>query len=228
MINLTYQQMRLMERIANAKREQIDYLLAPIEAGDATACAAAGLLNAAGDGSVELTEAGNIYIMNLNKGIDMANVPTQQDAELAILDVFQHFGTRPGESIKMIAINDLMVGENSFRADELNAAVRSMADKEWISANRPGFFTLTDKGFKQLNPRREQKVQDFANLETPIQDFLGWALALDQAKFVAVLQHAGHHSTVYQAEKWAEFERNKIGFLWHWTSQFVAAWSARI
>lgn len=157
----------------------------------------------------------------------MANAPTIQDAERAVLGVFQRFGTRPGESIKMIALNDLMTGENGFRSDELNTALQSMADKEWIGSNRPGFFTLTETGFKQLNPRQEQKVQDFVNLELPIQDFLGWALALDQAKFAAVMEHAGHHSPKYHTEKWAEFEHNKLGFLWHWTPDFVAAWSAK-
>lgn len=158
----------------------------------------------------------------------MATTPTLQDAERAILGVFQRFGTRPGESIKVISLNNLMVGENSFRAEELNAAVQAMADKEWIGSSRSGFVTLTDAGFKQLNPRQEQRVQDFVNLERPIQDFLGWALALDQAKFAAVMEHAGHHSEKYHAAKWDEFQSNKLGFLWHWTPDFVTAWSAKV
>jgi DNA-binding PadR family transcriptional regulator len=140
--------------------------------------------------------------------------------------VFQRQGTRAGESIKMIALNDLMVGEKSFRADELNAALQSMADKGWIDAGRnPGFYTLTELGFKQLNPQRKQQVQDFVNLERPIQDFLGWALALDQEKFVAVLEHDGHHAPTYHAEKWQEFQQNKLAFLWNWTPAFVSAWA---
>ena len=158
----------------------------------------------------------------------MANAPTLQDAERAILSVFQRFGTRPGESIKMVALNGLMTGANSFRADELNSALQSMADKEWIGANRPGFYTLTDIGFRQLNPQGEQRAQEFINLERPIQDFVGWVLALDQSKFAAVMEHAGHNTPSYHKEKWEEFERNKLGFLWHWTPEFVAAWSAKV
>ena len=76
--------------------------------------------------------------------------------------------------------------------------------------------------------RAGQRITDLIDIKQPIQDFLGWALALDQSKFSAVLEHAGHHAPIYHAEKWAEFERNKLGFLWHWTPDFVSAWSAEI
>lgn len=158
----------------------------------------------------------------------MATQPSLDEAERAILAVFQRFGTRPGESIKMIALTDLTVGPDSFRADELNVALQSMADKGWIGAGRTGFYTLTDAGYAQLGGRIDQRVQDLVNLDKPIQDFLGWALALDRERFCAALEHAGHQTPSYHDEKWAEFERNKLGFLWHWTPEFVAAWSARV
>lgn len=66
MENLTYQQMRLMEQVATAAREQYTYLIAPIEAEDASACVSAGLLNVFGDGSLKLTEAGHAYIIDIN------------------------------------------------------------------------------------------------------------------------------------------------------------------
>lgn len=72
----------------------------------------------------------------------------------------------------------------------------------------------------------EQRVQNLVNLERPIQDFLGWVLGLDQKGFVAVLVQAGHHNPTYQAEKWAEFERDQLAFLWNWTAAFVTAWTA--
>ncbi|WP_143451422.1 hypothetical protein [Janthinobacterium sp. 13] len=60
----------------------------------------------------------------------MASLPTLEDAERAILDVFAEKGTRPGESIKGIVLTDLMVGNPApFRADDLNAALASMAEK---------------------------------------------------------------------------------------------------
>lgn len=68
MARLTYQQMRLMELIDNARRQQLKYLLAPVEMDDAIMCAAIGLINVAEDGSAQFTEAGHIYIVNLNTG----------------------------------------------------------------------------------------------------------------------------------------------------------------
>lgn len=72
----------------------------------------------------------------------------------------------------------------------------------------------------------EQRMQDFINLERPIQDFLGWVLSLDQAQFTEVLEQAGHHAPKYQAEKWAEFKANALAFVWNWTPAFVAAWNS--
>lgn len=63
---LTYQQMRLMELIDAARREQRVYLVAPVESDDARACADAGLLNLGEDGSALLTVAGQSYIIKLN------------------------------------------------------------------------------------------------------------------------------------------------------------------
>jgi hypothetical protein len=77
----------------------------------------------------------------------MATLPTTEQAERAILNVFKRFGTRPGESIKMVALMDLMAGSNPFRADDLNAALQAMTNKEWIEVRREGFYTLTELGF---------------------------------------------------------------------------------
>lgn len=74
----------------------------------------------------------------------------------------------------------------------------------------------------KADPQREQ---DIVNMERPIQDFLGWALALDEKKFIAVLERDGHHALAYQAEKWKEFQQNKLAYLWNWTPAFVSAWT---
>ena len=77
----------------------------------------------------------------------MASIPTKEQAERAILNVFKRFGTRPGESIKMIALTDLMAGASPFRSDDVNAALQAMADKNWIEVRLNGFYTLTELGF---------------------------------------------------------------------------------
>lgn len=84
-------------------------------------------------------------------GVDMASLPSLEEAERAILDVFADKGTRPGESIKSIVLTDLLVGDPPpFRADNLNAALQSMAQKGWITEKLQGFYTLTDVGFAQV------------------------------------------------------------------------------
>ncbi len=80
----------------------------------------------------------------------MAILPTLEDAERAILDVFLKFGTRPGESIKSISLTSLMAGESPFRSDDLNAALQSMMDKGWIDVPSEGFYSLTAAGFEQV------------------------------------------------------------------------------
>lgn len=81
----------------------------------------------------------------------MASLPTLQDAERAILDVYADKGTRPGESIKGIVLTDLMVGNPApFRADDLNNALASMVAKGWIVEKMADFYTLTDDGFAQV------------------------------------------------------------------------------
>lgn len=79
--------------------------------------------------------------------------------------------------------------------------------------------------FMQSNTRVEQRIQDIVNFERPIQDFLGWVLSLDKKGFIAVLERAGHDSSNYHEEKWIEFERDKLAFLWGRTPEFYGFWS---
>ena len=81
----------------------------------------------------------------------MASLPTLEDSERAILDIFAEKGTRPGESIKSLDLTDLLVGDPTpFRADDLNAALQSMVAKGWITVKFGDFYTLTDAGFAQV------------------------------------------------------------------------------
>jgi hypothetical protein len=63
--SLSYQQVRLLEVVANAQREGREYLLTPIEREDANLCVAAGLLETAGD-IARLTDDGAKFIIRLN------------------------------------------------------------------------------------------------------------------------------------------------------------------
>jgi hypothetical protein len=65
MTKVTYQQMRLLELVDGAGREERDYLLAPAEQADAEACAALGLLTV-NEGVAHLTGSGKLFIISLN------------------------------------------------------------------------------------------------------------------------------------------------------------------
>lgn len=63
--SLSYQQIRLLELVDGSGREQQNYLVAPVEQGDAQRCVELGYLEM--DGQVaKLTEAGHLYIIALN------------------------------------------------------------------------------------------------------------------------------------------------------------------
>lgn len=62
---LNYQQMRLMEHVSNADREQVNYLIAPIEQADSDVLVSCGYL-VIETGVAKLTESGIGYIIDLN------------------------------------------------------------------------------------------------------------------------------------------------------------------
>jgi hypothetical protein len=80
----------------------------------------------------------------------MATLPTLEDAERAILDVFKRMGTRPGEGIMQQALYPLMEGVGRLEADDLNKALQSMETKGWIESKRAGFITLTKLGYAEV------------------------------------------------------------------------------
>lgn len=90
---------------------------------------------------------------------EMASLPTLEDAERAILDVLADKGTRPGESITGIVLTNLMAGNPpSFRADDLNAALNSMAAKGWIVQKLASFYTLTDESRKIIEYEDQDEI----------------------------------------------------------------------
>lgn len=81
----------------------------------------------------------------------MAALPTLQDVELVILEIFKARNARPGEIVNLhAALNPLMAGDK-YRSDDFNNAIKSMLDKEWITAVRGGLFhSLTELGYLQV------------------------------------------------------------------------------
>jgi hypothetical protein len=80
----------------------------------------------------------------------MARRPTLQEAERAVLDVFRRLETQPGESIVTIGLGSRMYFAPTLREEEIDAALKSLADKKWIELRRAGRCTLTDLGFAQV------------------------------------------------------------------------------
>lgn len=83
----------------------------------------------------------------------MAALPTLEESERAILDVFKEHGTRPDGHIKSIALSSLMSGDGGFKADDLNPALESMHGKKWIDISglqRQATIKLLELGFEQI------------------------------------------------------------------------------
>jgi hypothetical protein len=82
----------------------------------------------------------------------MASLPSLEEAERAILDIFEDQGTRPGESIRSLVVsNRLLAGdERRFRHEDLVAALESMQAKGWITVKSDMFYMLTEAGFAQV------------------------------------------------------------------------------
>ena len=81
----------------------------------------------------------------------MATLPTPQETERVILDVFKNRGARPGEPIMLLdALNPFMVSRN-YSAADFNQALRSMGEKGWIVEVRGGqAHSLTEAGYTEV------------------------------------------------------------------------------
>lgn len=80
----------------------------------------------------------------------MATPPTLQDAERHLLNIFEKFGTRPGDNLRAVSIMT-NTDYRRFTADELNAALASMYEKGWIkNGQMPDSFELTADGFAAI------------------------------------------------------------------------------
>lgn len=82
----------------------------------------------------------------------MASKPSLEEAERAILDIFEEKGTRPGESIRNLVVTDyLLTGDDrKFRHEDVVEALNSMASKGWITVRDGMWYVLTDAGYAEV------------------------------------------------------------------------------
>ena len=78
----------------------------------------------------------------------MAVVPTPEDAGRAILKcAVNEYNVRPGEIAPIMGIQ--MKLQSAYRADDLNAGLEFLLEKEWIELSPPKFLKLTAAGFAE-------------------------------------------------------------------------------
>lgn len=79
----------------------------------------------------------------------MAQLPNDDDKARMVLDVFKHFGTRPGEVI--MAKNAITISVKlGWRNEDLSDGFQIAADRGWIEDGPNGTVCLTEEGFGQV------------------------------------------------------------------------------
>lgn len=78
----------------------------------------------------------------------MATLPTIAQTERAVLDAISSYNIRPNEIVPLMGIH-AKLQEAGFRADDINAALQSMVDKNWITPASI-FIKTTDDGFAAI------------------------------------------------------------------------------
>lgn len=83
------------------------------------------------------------------EGTTMAQLPNDDDKARMVLDIFKHFGTRPGEVI--MQQNVMAVSMNrGWRSEDLVGGLQIAGDRGWIENGPNGTIRLTDAGFAQV------------------------------------------------------------------------------
>ena len=81
----------------------------------------------------------------------MAELPTNEEIERAVLDLFKKFGTRPGESLSITKFFQIQDTSSSIRNSDVARVLTIMAEKGLVileSENGP--IVLTETGFKAI------------------------------------------------------------------------------
>lgn len=103
-------------------------------------------------GWVELRQSG-LFLALTEKGSNenaMSALPTLEEAERFILDMFRKLNSQPGESFRTLNLMTAIKG-TYLRGDDMTQAVESMSEKGWVELRQGGLFlALTEKGFAQI------------------------------------------------------------------------------
>lgn len=76
----------------------------------------------------------------------MAQLPTDDENARIVLDIFGHFGTRPGEVIMPQNVMALMA-KRGWRKDDIVAGFEIAAERGWVEDGPNGSIRLTQAGF---------------------------------------------------------------------------------
>jgi len=79
----------------------------------------------------------------------MAELPTLEEIERAILDIFSTLNVRADENLMPQILHAHWVKKPEFRSDDLISGLNSLVQKEHLVENETS-YTLTEKGFKAI------------------------------------------------------------------------------
>lgn len=79
----------------------------------------------------------------------MAQLPTDDEKARIILDIFAHFGTRPGEVIMTRNVMALIM-KYRWRNDDIVDGFKIAAGRGWVEDGPNGSIRLTEEGFSQV------------------------------------------------------------------------------
>ncbi|WP_157776524.1 hypothetical protein [Nitratireductor aquibiodomus] len=81
----------------------------------------------------------------------MANLPTLEEIERAILEKAQKWVKRPQEIFPVYQLNVELQQEGGFTAKEIGNALKSMHENGWISESQsPVHLLITESGFSEM------------------------------------------------------------------------------
>lgn len=79
----------------------------------------------------------------------MAALPTPEESARRVLDIYKHFGTRPGEGLS--TQNFLAVAANrGLRTNDLVDGIRYGGENGWFEDGPNGSVLLTEAGFEEI------------------------------------------------------------------------------
>jgi hypothetical protein len=80
----------------------------------------------------------------------MATLPTPEESARRVLDIYKHFGTRPGEGLS--TQNFLTVAANQgLCTDDLLDGMRYGDENDWFEDGPNGSVLLTEAGFAEIS-----------------------------------------------------------------------------